>query len=146
MNFSVKYKNAKPIKNVENIKKIESKFKIKFPKSFLECLNECNEAYISPNKFITIDGQEESVNNFLSFNENDDCYILEQYLDIKEYLPENIYPFATDAFDNCICFDYRENLLEPKVVFFNFEIAYKDKEKSIKNIANSFNDFMKFLY
>ncbi len=146
MSKDVKFIDVEPVKDLNIIKKVEELFKIKFPNDYLKYLEQCNGAYINPNCFKTDKNKEESINNFFSFNENDKySYILETYNAMSKYIPEKIYPFAQDAADNLICFDYRTDN-NPSIVFLDYETAYIDKEKAISKIADTFTDFIESLY
>ncbi|QUH20557.1 HNH endonuclease [Alkaliphilus sp. B6464] len=94
--------------------------------------------YPIPN-MIKIEGREEKINSFLSFNEDDISYVVEHYKDVKKYMPSGVYPFARDAADNLICFDFLNNNV---VVFWDYEIPYNDKLLSCIFIANSFTEFI----
>lgn len=123
----------------DSIEKVEREFGVRFPSDFVCYIKKYNGGYPTSNILI-VDGREEMINNFLSFNEDDITYVVEHYEDIKEYMPEDIYPFARDAADNLICFDFSSSNVS--VVFWDYEVAYKDKLFACTFIAKSFTELI----
>jgi len=139
---NINWKNCKQFKD-GSIEKVEKIWGVRFPVEFTACVKKFNGGYPSPSVFKS-NGIKESVNNFLSFNEDDVSYILGHYEDVKEYLPEKVFPFARDAADNLFCFDYR-NCENPTIIFWDYEIAFKSIVNSIKELCNTFADFLEML-
>lgn len=55
---------------------------------------------------------------------------------------QKLVPFARDPFGNLLCFDYRYNENNPKVVFFENE----SEKPTIIPVCNSFTDLINRLY
>nr|WP_278280901.1 SMI1/KNR4 family protein [Clostridium sp. DSM 8431] len=107
-------------------------------------------------------------------NENDEDSLIHcfnvQTDDEDGVLPKNVVPFAIDPAGNNICFDYKDNSAEPKVVYLDLDeqvsllivdndygIDINDyqseaeaieflQRRSLQYVADSFEDFMNMLY
>ena len=97
---------SKPVSE-QDIASIESLLNIKFPRDYIDCAKE-NHGSNPSLQIYDFNGHREAVfNSLLSFNPESSNFILAVYNDVKDRLPESIYPFADDPFGNLICFDYR---------------------------------------
>src|SRR5690606_3082757 len=79
----------------------------------------------------------------LSHDPNSPSYIVSTYNAVKDRLPKGIYPFAEDTFGNLICFDYREDMENPSIVFWDHE---RPDHKNIFPVCSSFTDLLNKLY
>jgi len=129
----------------ESVSSVEKKFGVKFPVDYIDIIRNNDGGYPVPNRF-NLQGNEEVLNNLLSFHEEDCCYIVNTYCDINERLVDKIIPFAEDPFGNMICFDYRNDDTNPIVVFWDNEKSYTDKEGAIYHICDSFSELIQSLH
>lgn len=106
-------------KEVENV---EGKLGVKFPSDYIEVAMNYNGAHVSPELF-QVEGKEKVFGTLLTYDSEDDEYILEVFNDYKDTLPKRIIPFAFDPSGNLICFDYKNHGDNPIVVFWEHENA-----------------------
>lgn len=120
---------------ISTIEKLEKLLGVEFPESYKKIVLEHNGACIIPGTF-KVSGRVESINNFHD--------VKKEYQFSDERLPGKIVPFARDAGDNQICFDFTE---EGKVtiVFWDYEIE-KIEDGALSFIANSFDEFLDMLF
>lgn len=121
----------------EMIKKVENSLNIEFPKDFVLAIKMYDGSYPVPN-IITVSGENEIVNNFVSFWEEDESYILD-VLNDTEGLGDGLIPIAEDPFGNLFCYDFLN--LKEKIVFWNHEQC---KKNSV--ICNNFTEFIGMLH
>ena len=126
------------------ISKAEAIFGIEFPRDYVECIMKNDGGYPKPNRF-NVNGNEEVLNNLLSFDEEDCSNMIDAYNDVKDRLIEKVIPFAEDSFGNLICFDYRNNE-QPTIVFWAHEEAFTDKEAATSYLCDSFTDLLSMLH
>ncbi|HDR4736958.1 TPA: SMI1/KNR4 family protein [Bacillus cereus] len=125
------------------IKKVEEYFNIKLPNDFIECVKENDGGYPQP-KVFDIAGQDESTfNDLLTLHMDDKYSIVQRYENIKEWLVDRVYPFASDSFGNFLCFDYRNTLDSPTIVFWDHE--EEDIEKAIYPVCSTFTELLNSL-
>ena len=121
----------------ENIKVVETELKIKFPQDFVTNIKKYDGGYSKPNK-ITVEGQEEVLNNLVSFLEEDTSFILDIISDIENFRDSNLVPIAEDPFGNLFCYSFRENAYE--IVFWSHEESY------VKYVCNNFEELIAMLH
>ena len=121
----------------ENIKVVETELKIKFPEDFVANIKKYDGGYPKLNK-ITVEGQEEVLNNLVSFLEEDTSFILDIISDIENFSDSNLVPIAEDPFGNLFCYSFRENAYE--IVFWSHE------ESSVKHVCNNFEELIAMLH
>ncbi|MGH1263377.1 SMI1/KNR4 family protein [Bacillus cereus] len=125
------------------IKKVEEYFNIKLPNDFIECVKENDGGYPQP-KVFDISGQDESTfNDLLTLHMDDKYSIVQRYENIKEWLVDLVYPFASDSFGNFLCFDYRNNPDSPTIVFWDHE--EEDVEEAIYPVCSTFTELLNSL-
>ncbi|KRD91005.1 MULTISPECIES: SMI1/KNR4 family protein [Priestia] len=124
------------------INDVESYFNIQFPLDYKKCILNFNGGYPQPKVFDTDVKSELVFSCLLSFT-SDDANIVEVYEMKSQVLPSGIYPFARDPFGNLLCFDYRKNVSEPTIVFFDHEV---EKEQAIYHICDTFTELLEKLY
>ncbi len=116
------------------VKELEGKLNIAFPKEYVDFIIKNNGAYVLTNSFKK--GERiESINNFYK--------IQNSYEFSDERLPDKVIPFARDAEDNLICFDFRRNS-KCTIVFWEHEEEIS--EKALSFVSNSFVDFLNMLF
>lgn len=121
----------------EMIKNIEKKVGFKFPKDYLETIRLYDGGYPSPNR-ITIDGNQEIVNNLISFDEDDESYILDIIMDSENFDKTCFVPIAEDPFGNLFCYAFDRNR---NIIFWNHENPSK-----VKFISRTFTEFLSLLH
>ncbi|ANY65695.1 1,3-beta-glucan synthase regulator [Paenibacillus sp. BIHB 4019] len=95
---------------------------VEFPVDYIECVLENNGARVSPELF-EVAGKEKVFGNLITYDQDDDEFIVNVFHDYVDTLPEKVIPFAFDPGGNLICFDYQKNNENPSVVFWNHEGA-----------------------
>ncbi len=130
--------------NIATIKKIEKQMNISFPQDFKKFIMENNAGYPSK-KYIYLASNENKVfNALLNLKEGgDDPSLFETYINIKDRLPKNIIPFASDPFGNYFCLNFGE--YPPSICYWDHELAYVDTQRSIIPISESFSKFIDLL-
>ena len=148
--------------SLENIQKVENYFNIKFPDDYFSCILLNNGAHPKPNTF-NLGNMEESINNLLLIDIEETFGILKLYNGIKNSIPKKVIPFARDGGDNYICFDYRKDITNPTVVFWDYEkacreyysyenVGFDDEkyafnyDKAITYICDSFTELLNMLH
>ncbi len=116
---------------------VEAELKIEFPKDFVANIKKYDGGYPKPNK-ITVEGQEEVLNNLVSFLEEDTSFILDIISDIENFRDSNLVPIAEDPFGNLFCYSFRESAYE--IVFWSHE------ESSVKHVCNNFEELITMLH
>lgn len=121
----------------ENIQVVEAELKIEFPKDFITNIKKYDGGYPKPNK-IMVEGQDEVVNNLVSFLEADASFILDIIGDIENFRDSNLVPIAEDPFGNLFCYSFKENAYE--IVFWSHE------KGSVKHVCNNFEELIAMLH
>ncbi|UYX55567.1 SMI1/KNR4 family protein (plasmid) [Bacillus thuringiensis] len=124
----------------DQIKQLEQYLNIKFPNDFLECVQEYDGGYPTPDTFNIPNQDENSLNNLLTLDSDRKYSFLETYNNTKDRLPDKIYPFARDPFGNLLCFDYRNNTDSPRIVFWDHE--EEDIEEAIYPVCSTFTELL----
>jgi cell wall assembly regulator SMI1 len=124
----------------ENIQKVEQYFNIKFPMDFVECVKRYDSGYPRPKIFDVPEQDENVFSKLLTFDLESRNSIIQVYDDIKDRLPNKVYPFGKDSFGNHLCFDYRSNPESPTVVFWDHE--EEDMEKAIYPVCSTFTELL----
>lgn len=126
--------------NDEKIKTVEDQWKIQFPNDFVECVCKNDGATPEPSTFDFEGRKGISFGFLLSFRPDSEMYILDVYNRIKKALPKDVFPIADDPAGNFICFDFRQDPNNPKVVFWDHEW---DK---VVPICDTFTELLNKLY
>lgn len=110
------------------IESIESILNIKFPKTYLFFVKE----YLN----VRLGGYE-----FLTFNKNDNLYLITQFEDAKKYfgLPEHLIPFIEDNGDY-FCFD------TTKIINEEYSIKYWSHNGTTNERWDNFMDWVKICW
>lgn len=120
------------------IKKVEAELKIKFPRDFVAIIKQYDGGYPIPN-VITVEGQEEVLNNLVSFIEGDVSFILEIISDTEYFSASNLVPIAEDPFGNLFCYSFGEDTCE---------IVFWDHEEGVANkyVCDNFEELLAMLH
>ncbi|WBW95933.1 SMI1/KNR4 family protein [Oceanirhabdus sp. W0125-5] len=116
------------------IEELEAELGVVFPDDYKSVILQHNGASIVPFAF-KVGEMVESINNFHKVDE--------KYHFSDERLPDGIIPFARDAGDNQICFDYREGNIS--ILFWDYG-SPKNDGLDLSLIANSFKEFLDMLF
>lgn len=129
----------------QEVEKVETELKIKFPKDYIEVVLENDGGFPDPNVFF-MNSNEESFNNLINLKADAEYNIFKTMDMVRDRLVDGIVPFGDDPGGNLICFDYRTNEV-PTIVFWDHEIAGGgDLEKAITFVCNSFTDLLNMLH
>lgn len=131
---------VKNLSNSEIINDFEKKYEIEFPDSFKEIVRHYNGGRPRPNTFDSVETKERVVKGLLSFNKQDRENIWDTYENLKERLPNRVFPIISDPFGNYICMAFNATSKESIIVFWNHETS------ELENVANNFSGFLKLLY
>lgn len=125
---------------MDDIKKIENQFNIKFPKAYVELIN--SEYIEYKNILVVLENENIKIKKFLSIESCDKENIIDEYSENKNLMLEGIIPIAITEYDDYICLYYIDSRdVEPKVIFWSYELAMEDLHEGIFEIANSFAEF-----
>lgn len=150
----------KKLKKQNSIGEVENFFRIKFPQDFVEIVKIYNAGMPIPNTIDTSREQGKAFGELLNFNLDSEENIISIYEEMKNKIPENVYPIAMDPGGNFLCYDYREDYDNPKVVRWDHEqkfviegdklIISDHQEESeyyyLDFVANSFAETISQLY
>lgn len=135
---------------MDAVSKIEEMTGQNLSSDYVAFLQNCNGG--NPQKrFFDIDGNSKVVERFLGILED---YKTEPdgwfdvgvvWSQIEDRLNEYLVPFAALFAGDFLCFDYRENSENPKVVLWNHDLS-DTKKPHTEFVANNFKDFLKMLY
>lgn len=117
------------------IKELEADLGVVFPDDYKSMIIQHNGASIVPFAF-KVGENVESLNNFHKVDE--------KFHFSDERLPDGIVPFARDAGDNQICFDYRVDS-NVRILFWDYGTP-KNDGVDLTLIANSFKEFLDMLF
>ena len=120
------------------VKNVKCVLKVNLPEDFLSIIKKYDGGYPSPNK-ITINGNDEIVNNLVSFSEYDVSFILDIFEETEYLKNTKLIPIAEDPFGNLFCYDFNDG--RSKIVFWNHE-KINDK----KFVCNNFAEFIQMLH
>lgn len=99
-------------------------FGVKFPKDYVSCVAINNGANVEPELF-SVENREKVFGTLLSFDKENDEFIVDVYKSYKNTLPNKVVPFAFDPAGNLICFDYKDHEDNPIVIFWEHENAWE---------------------
>lgn len=134
--------NEPPLKEGD-VAKIERLWSEKLPGDYLECARLNHGGHPTPPCFDMPNRTQAVFNRLLPFSGKTDRLDL-VWIQIRDRLPERVYPFASDPFGNYLCFDYRDSV--PSVVFWDHERAMADPSEAITTVCRSFSDLLQRLY
>ncbi|MBN2909198.1 SMI1/KNR4 family protein [Polycladomyces sp. WAk] len=140
-----KYSHGKV--EIHDIKKVEEKLGIRFPKMYVDIVLKHHPIRVFPNVLYLAGVRDIVLTDFASFNPESKygLYILQIYEDIKDRLVDHVYPFVDEASGDCLCFDYREGKEEPKIVLWDHEEAAIDKKKGSSQFAIRLRNYLNCL-
>jgi hypothetical protein len=119
----------------------------KLPEEYINLVTTNDGGKPRPNCFDMEERKEAVFNNLLAFNPKVGQDIFGIYELIKNNTGESkILPFGRDPFGNFICFDFRKNLSNPGIVFFDHEADPDVHEEIFKYVNSDFNNFIDSLY
>ena len=105
------------------INNVEKTIGLEFPSDYKECVK-INQGGSPTLYLFEVNGVERVFGSLLKINNpNSSTDILNVYESYKDTLPKGVVPFGNDPAGNFICFDYKNNALQPIVVFWDHENA-----------------------
>jgi SUKH superfamily protein len=132
------------------ISEVEAQWGIRFPDDYVACAQQHHGGRPSLMCFDLPNRPEAVFNHLLGFVEGADLTIAQVYNSVKDRLPAKVFPFADDPFGNLLCFDYRgSNSLanaSPRIVFWDHEVAFRDPDRAIIPVSETFTDLLRKLY
>ncbi|UKS64956.1 SMI1/KNR4 family protein [Rossellomorea marisflavi] len=114
----------------EYVKKTGSELGFELPEDYIKCVALNNGANVEPDLF-NVGNKEKVFGTLLSYDQDNDEYIVDVFNSYKATLPNGLVPFAFDPAGNLICFDYKESKDSPFIVFWEHENAW-EKEMLMK--------------
>ncbi|MFB5089472.1 SMI1/KNR4 family protein [Psychrobacillus sp. PGGUH221] len=132
----------KPLQSLQEVKRFEEKYEVKFPKSFNDVVIAYNAGRPRPNVFDTTTKKEIVAKALLSFDAHHLENIWETTSNLQKRLPANIIPFMSDQFGNYICFEFDPLEDEPLVVFWHHELGLDQ----VQQVAPTFRQFLANFY
>ncbi|MBX4162504.1 MULTISPECIES: SMI1/KNR4 family protein [Priestia] len=132
------------------------------PKDYIDCVKINGGASVLPEEF-NVGNVELCFGSLFSFDKKSSEYIVQKYELYRPMLPKKVFPIANDPARNLICLDYKNNIDNPIVVFWEHEnvpekevlmeekglIEEQVEERARSNvfyIADTFTDFLSELY
>ncbi|WP_257137725.1 SMI1/KNR4 family protein [Bacillus pseudomycoides] len=142
----------------EVVLEVSNKLGVSFPKDYIDCVKKNNGGNVEP-KLFDVNRKERVFGTLLSFDIENDEFILSVYADYKKTLPNRVIPIAFDPAGNLICFDYKNHDSNPKVVFWEHEGATEKEEliddegmteeaarENVFYVASTFTEFLNKLH
>ncbi|KMQ59757.1 hypothetical protein ACM40_16705 [Chryseobacterium sp. BLS98] len=156
----MKWLYKKELKDTNSIQKVEEILGIKFPSDYINVVLENNAATPSPNTIDTNRQVGKAFGELLNFNLDSEENIISLYQELKNKIPEKVYPITMDPGGNFLCYDFRSNENNPTIVRWDHEQKFivEDKEIIIEDhekesdyynldfVANSFTEVLTELY
>ncbi|WGV58804.1 SMI1/KNR4 family protein [Brevibacillus brevis] len=131
----------KPVDEI-TVATVEKKFGVRFPSDYRECVQKYNGGYPKPQKFDFDNGTQGVFNDLISFT--DEVLNIQMFFDFKDDpCTMRIVPFGRDPFGNLLCFDFRNSLDKPQIVFYDHEEKIED---AITPICTSFTELLERMY
>ena len=104
------------------VEKIGNDLGFKLPKDYISCVAINNGANVEP-ELSNVGNREKVFGTLLSYDKDNDEFIVDVYNSYRGTLPNGLVPFAFDPAGNLICFDYKDHEDSPIVVFWEHENA-----------------------
>ncbi|WP_160139743.1 SMI1/KNR4 family protein [Chryseobacterium sp. c4a] len=156
----MKWLFKKDLKDIHSIQKVETEWGIQFPPDYIDIVRIYNASTPSPNTIDTSRLRGKAFGELLDFNLDSQENILSLYDELKNKIPERVYPIAMDPGGNFICYDFREDENNPiilrwdheqKFMVAHGEIIIEDHVKESDNyyldfVAHCFTDAITKLY
>ncbi|GLI82626.1 SMI1/KNR4 family protein [Rossellomorea marisflavi] len=115
----------------EYVKKTGSELGYELPEDYIECVALNNGANVEPDLF-HVGTVEKVFGTLLSYDQDNDEYIVDVFNSYKAALPNGLVPFAFDPAGNLLCFDYKNHESNPVIVYWEHENAW-EKEMVMKD-------------
>ncbi|UIR54678.1 SMI1/KNR4 family protein [Sphingobacterium sp. SRCM116780] len=156
----MKWLYKKDLRDTSSIQKVEQTLGINFPLDYQKVILEHNGATASPNTINTSRQIGKAFGELLNFNLDSEENILSLYEELKNKIPEKVYPITMDPEGNFLCYDFRDDQNNPKLVRWDHEQKFiiQDKKLIIEDydkesdyyhvdfVANSFTEVLAELY
>lgn len=129
----MEYKYIKELKDINSIKEIEEKYKVKIPEILKNIIIRYNGGRPVKNIFMTKESKEKVIKTLLSYNQSDreNIYI---YLD---FFKKGYIPFANTDFGDVICLNNKNENIELYLHEIDkFEYVCENIEQFINKLYN----------
>lgn len=140
------WKNVRRELGSTELDAVEQILMVAFPQDYRECVSRYYGAWPDRTDFTYIDSERGLVTTCLgrliSPLSGDRYNIMSMLEMLAEQLPPGIIPIGEDGSGNYICFDFRKQGDDPRIVLWHHE---KDSETSILPVAESFTEFLAML-
>lgn len=124
---------------------VEKHMNIKLPREYKDFI-EYNIFEMNSKNLIKLRGKDINIKVFLSFDIDDEFYILKIYNEDRDILLDDLIPFAITEFDEYICLDYKNGRdVSPRVVYYDTELAIQNPSNAVFDISDSFKEFLKLI-
>jgi len=147
------------------VKSVGNHLGVVYPEDYTSCASINHGANVDPALF-DIGNREKVFGTLLSYDKDNDEFIVDVYNSYKETLPKGLVPFAFDPAGNLICFDYKDHEDHednPIVVYWEHENAgekemymreeglteeqaEKRARENVFYVAETFTEFLKKLH
>ncbi|WP_316797272.1 SMI1/KNR4 family protein [Pedobacter agri] len=117
----MRWLHKKALKDINSINKVEETFGIKFPIDFQHIVKSHNAATPYPNEVDTSREKGKAFGELLNFNLDASDNIIILYQELKDKIPEKVFPITMDPAGNFMCFDFRDDEAHPVVVRWDHE-------------------------
>jgi len=117
----MKWLYKKDLKDINSIKKVEQAFGFRFPSDYKKIVLAYNGATPSPNAIDTSRQTGKAFGELLDFNLDANENIIILYEELKNKIPEKVYPITMDPGGNFLCYDFRDDEANPEVVRWDHE-------------------------
>jgi hypothetical protein len=118
-----------------DIKRVELKLKVKFPRTYVDLVMNNNAGYPSKNIIHLSNNKNIVFNKLLSLKQKSkDITLEEAYNSVVERLPTKYVPFASDPYGNLFCFNFNSKI--PDIYFWDHE------SNNVKKIFNNIDELL----
>jgi cell wall assembly regulator SMI1 len=138
----IQWEGSGPPVSEEHVVEVEKALGVRFPDDYRRLIPQCHGASPTPVDYIESRGT--GPHQMLSFDPADEYYIVDTVagLAIDNQLPDKVIPFAEDAGGDMMCFDFREDPANPKVIYWAHDSGEPDP---FYFLASSFTEFIEML-
>ena len=130
-----------PVAAEESIRAAERTLGVRFPADYLAVARNNQGRSPSRGLFALEDGSDSVFNDLLHFEKAPSGNLVKTWLNYEDLLPKGVIPFATDPGGNLLCFDYRQSVDKPTVVFWEHD----NPGAPTQRVAVSFTDLIEKL-
>ncbi|MGQ7856667.1 SMI1/KNR4 family protein [Pedobacter sp. WC2501] len=104
---------------------------MRFPSDYKDIVLAYNAATPSPNAIDTSRQTGKAFGELLNFNLGAEENIITLYEELKSKIPEKVFPITMDPAGNFLCYDFRDDEANPKVVRWDHEQKFVIEKKEL---------------